>query len=167
MSKSSRTATSKPYWGLLARYLRSQRGPVLLLSLLLLVGIALQLANPQLVRRFLDGVESGQDLSELVKTALLFMAVALLAQLFKVTATYVGERVAWTATNELRADLALHCLKLDMTFHKAHKPGELIERVDGDVNQLATFFSELLIQLVSNFLLISGTGDVHGRVYCR
>ena len=97
-----------------------------------------------------------RDLSELVKTALLFTAIALLAQALRVAATYVGESVAWTATNELRADLALHCLKLDMTFHKAHKPGELIERVDGDVNQLATFFSQLLIQLVSNFLLIAG-----------
>jgi ABC-type multidrug transport system fused ATPase/permease subunit len=156
MTKNSKTAARNPYWALLARYLRQQRGPVLLLSLLVIAGIALQLANPQLVRRFLDGVESGQDLSELVKTALLFTAIALLAQLFKLAATYVGERVAWMATNQLRADLALHCLKLDMTFHKAHKPGELIERVDGDVNQLATFFSELLIQLVSNFLLITG-----------
>jgi ABC-type multidrug transport system fused ATPase/permease subunit len=156
MTKNSKTAARNPYWALLARYLRPQRGPVLLLSLLVIAGIALQLANPQLVRRFLDGVESGQDLSELVKTALLFTAIALLAQLFKLAATYVGERVAWMATNQLRADLALHCLKLDMTFHKAHKPGELIERVDGDVNQLATFFSELLIQLVSNFLLITG-----------
>lgn len=156
MTKNSKTSARNPYWALLARYLRPQRGPVLLLSLLVVVGIALQLANPQLVRRFLDGVESGQDLSELVKTALLFTAVALLAQVFKVAATYVGERVAWAATNELRADLALHCLKLDMTFHKAHKAGELIERVDGDVNQLTTFFSQLLIQLVSNFLLIAG-----------
>ena len=156
MNKSSKTAKHNPYWGLLFRYLRPQRGPVLLLSMLVIAGIVLQLVNPQLVRRFLDGVESGQDLSELVKTALLFTAIALLAQAFKVAATYVGESVAWTATNELRADLALHCLKLDMTFHKAHKPGELIERVDGEVNQLATFFSELLIQLVSNFLLIIG-----------
>lgn len=144
------------YWSLLARYLKPQRGLVLLLSLLIIGGIALQLANPQLVRRFLDGVETGQELGELVQTALLFIAIALLAQALMLAATYVGEGLAWTATNELRADLALHCLKLDMTFHKAHKPGELIERVDGDVNQLATFFSQLLIQLVSNILLISG-----------
>ncbi len=156
MKLSSHVVSSKHYWTMLARYLRPQRGPVLLLGLLVISGIALQLANPQLVRRFLDGVESGQDFGQLVGTALLFMGLALLAQVLKLVATYVGESIAWSATNELRADLALHCLKLDMTFHKAHKPGELIERVDGDVNQLATFFSQLLIQLVSNFLLIAG-----------
>jgi ABC-type multidrug transport system fused ATPase/permease subunit len=156
MSKKNQSLPRFTYMSLLLRYLKPQRGLVLLLSLLIIGGIALQLANPQLVRRFLDGVESGQDLSVLLQTALLFIVIALLAQALKLAATYVGEGLAWTATNELRADLADHCLKLDMTFHKAHKPGELIERVDGDVNQLATFFSQLLIQLVSNILLIGG-----------
>ncbi|MCA9976872.1 MAG: ABC transporter ATP-binding protein, partial [Anaerolineales bacterium] len=98
----------------------------------------------------------GRTLNELVGTAVLFTGIAVLAQLILLAGTYVGEVVAWTATNNLRSDLALHCLKLDMTFHKTHKPGELIERVDGDVNQLANFFSQLIIQLGSNLLLVIG-----------
>ena len=86
----------------------------------------------------------------------LFMGVALVRQAIHVAATYVGENVAWTATNLLRADLALHCLKLDMSFHKKYKPGELIERVDGDVNQLANFFSQLVLRLGANLLLVVG-----------
>ncbi|MBE2220928.1 MAG: ABC transporter ATP-binding protein [Anaerolineae bacterium] len=144
------------YGRLLITYLKPLKGRVLLLVLLVLVGIALQLLNPQLIRRFLDGVESGQSLPELVWTAVVFTGIAVTAQLTKLIGAYVGEVVAWRATNELRADLALHCLQLDMSFHKAHKPGELIERVDGDVNLLANFFSQLIIQLVSNFLLIVG-----------
>lgn len=146
----------KPYGSLLKTYLRPQTPRVVLLSVLVLGGIALQLINPQLVRRFLDGVEAGQTVRELLLTAVLFTTIALLAQALKLSAAYVGEVVAWTATNDLRADLALHCLRLDMTFHKAHKPGELIERVDGDVNLLANFFSQLLIQLASNLLLMLG-----------
>ena len=42
---------------------------------------------------------------------------------------YLGEHVGWTATNALRADLYQHCLKLDMSFHNQHAPGELIERI--------------------------------------
>ena len=144
------------YWQLLVHYLRPQKGRVTLLSLLILGGISLQLVNPQLVRRFLDSVETGRSLNELLNTAVFFMLIAMAAQLLKLASTYVGEYVAWSATNELRADLALHCLQLDMSFHKVHKPGELIERVDGDVNQLANFFSQLIIQLVSNFLLLAG-----------
>jgi ATP-binding cassette subfamily B protein len=149
-------STVKRYWKLLALYLRPQWAQVTLLTLLVIGAIALQLINPQLVRRFLDAVENNRSLDELVRTAILFTGVAIFTQVIKVASSYVGENVAWKATNELRIDLALHCLKLDMGFHKVHKPGELIERVDGDVNYLANFFSRLIIELISNVLLISG-----------
>ncbi|KAA3662832.1 MAG: ABC transporter ATP-binding protein [Chloroflexi bacterium] len=144
------------YWQLLKTYMQPQKKAVALLTGLIISSITLQLINPQLVRRFLDAVETGRTLRELFITSAIFIGIALLAQVIKVAATYIGENVAWTATNHLRADLALHCLKLDMSFHKTHKPGELIERVDGDVNKLANFFSQLIIQLLSNFLLIIG-----------
>jgi ATP-binding cassette subfamily B protein len=43
-----------------------------------------------------------------------------------------------------------------MSFHKAHAPGELIERIDGDVNALANFFSQMVIQLLASALLTGG-----------
>jgi ATP-binding cassette subfamily B protein len=43
-----------------------------------------------------------------------------------------------------------------MAFHKAHTPGELIERVDGDVTALATFFSQFVILVLGNGLLLIG-----------
>lgn len=141
---------------LLLTYLRPQKWMVAWLALLVLAGIALQLVNPQVMRRFLDGVQSEQPLDQLVNIAILFIILALLRQILKLASVYVGEIVAWTATNALRADLALHCLNLDMGFHKTHKPGELIERVDGDINQLATFFSQLVIKLSANFILCLG-----------
>ncbi len=138
------------------RYLRPQLSQAALLGLLVISSIALQLINPQLVRRFLDAAERGRSVDELLQTAGFFVAIAIAAQILHVLGAYVGENVAWRATNELRAELALHCLRLDMDFHKRNKPGELIERVDGDVNQLTTFFSQLIIQLGSDILLAGG-----------
>ncbi|MCP4424716.1 MAG: ABC transporter ATP-binding protein, partial [Chloroflexi bacterium] len=152
----AQNSSFRQYGRLLARYLRPQGKQVTLLVFLIIGSISLQLINPQLVRRFLDAAETGRNLNELVRTAVLFISIAIVAQVIKLAGAYVSENVAWTATNDLRADLALHCLRLDMSFHKKHKPGELIERVDGDVNQLANFFSQLIIQLGSNFLLVIG-----------
>jgi len=146
----------KRYWRLLVDYLKPQKGPVILLVALLSGSIGLQLANPQIVRYFLDTAETGRELNKLFGAAALFMGIALVRQVMQMGVTYVGQNVAWTATNWLRADLALHCLKLDMSFHKKYKPGELIERVDGDVNQLANFFSQLVVQLGANLLLVVG-----------
>ena len=150
------TVPVRQYASLLVDYLRPQKGSAILLAVLLLGGIGLQLVNPQIVRYFLDAAETADGLDRLLGAAVLFMGVALVRQAVRVAATYVGENVAWTATNLLRADLALHCLRLDMSFHKQYKPGELIERVDGDVNQLANFFSQLVLQLFGNLLLVVG-----------
>ena len=153
--RQSPTRTSTPAQ-LLLSYLRPQAAIVSGLVLLVLSGISLQLINPQVMRRLLDGAQAGQPQAELINLAVLFIILALIRQLLQLAGTAVGELVAWNATNDLRADLALHCLRLDMDFHRRHKPGELIERVDGDINQLATFFSQLVIRLSANFLLCIG-----------
>src|SRR5690606_25456230 len=58
--------------------------------------------------------------------------------------------------NALRLDLFRHVLDLDMSFHKERTPGELIERIDGDVTHLSNFFSQFVVQLMAGLLLILG-----------
>src|SRR6266700_998824 len=144
------------YKDLLTTYLGPQWQRVTIMSILLLSGIALQLVNPQLLRYFIDTATSSGNITVLVLTGALFMGLALLNQAIAVGSTYVSENVAWTATNQLRTDLVTHCLRLDMTFHKARTSGELIERIDGDVNTLSNFFSRSIVHLCGNTLLLVG-----------
>jgi ATP-binding cassette subfamily B protein/ATP-binding cassette subfamily C protein len=94
----------------------------------------------------------GGDTNRLAVIALTSIGLALLQQVIGVGAAYTGENVAWTAINALRAELARHCLYLDISFHNKRSPGELIERIDGDVTQLSTFFSQLVIRLQAAIL---------------
>ncbi len=146
----------RAYWDLLSQYIRPQRGRFLALALLLLSSIALQVVNPQIMRGFIDAALAGAPLAQLVGAALAFLGIALLQQAFAVGVVYLSETVAWHATNALRSDLARHVLHLDMQFHNAHTPGELIERIDGDVAELANFFSQFIVILVGNLLLLVG-----------
>ncbi len=146
----------KQYWDLLYKYLRPQWKISLVLAILLLSNIALQLINPQIIRTFLDAAQSGAAIELLVNAALLFLGLAILQQIVSVLASYYSEIVAWTATNALRIDLTRHCLNLDLSFHNAHTPGEMIERVDGDINNLAEFFSRFVVELLGNALLLVG-----------
>ncbi len=139
---------------LLDTYLRPQRGRVFMLAALLMSGIALQLLNPQVIRYFIDTTQQGGPQWALTAAAAAFLAITLLQRAVELAAVYVGENVGWTATNALRSDSARHLLRLDMSFHKQRTPGELIERVDGDVTALANFFSQFAIQLFGNGLLI-------------
>jgi ATP-binding cassette subfamily B protein len=146
----------RAYIRLLARYLRPLRARVVLLSVLLAAAIALQLVNPQLVKVFLDRATGDGDQGDLIPLAIWFMVVALAHQGLAVLSTYLAEDVGWSATNEMRRDLAEHVLDLDMGFHKEHTPGELIERIDGDVTSLSNFFSAFVIKVVSNVFLVLG-----------
>jgi ATP-binding cassette subfamily B protein len=144
------------YAQLLATYLLPQRSRVALLAVLMLGGIGLQLANPQVIRYFLDAASLHDAPNALLVAAVLFIVIALVSQAARLATSYVAENIGWTATNALRADLTLHCLRLDMPFHKQHTPGELIERIDGDVNALANFFSRFTLRVLGNGLLVIG-----------
>jgi ABC-type multidrug transport system fused ATPase/permease subunit len=146
----------KAYWDLLSQHIRPQKRRFALLTILLFGSIGLRIFAPQIMRTFIDSALAGKALQTLTWTALVFIAIALLQQVISVSVTYLGENVAWTATNALRAELAWHALNLDMRFHNDHTPGELIERIDGDVTELATFFSQFALNLVSNGLLLIG-----------
>ncbi len=146
----------RQYWRLLYRYLRPQGRQAVLLGLLMTATITVQLVNPQLLRFFIDTALSGSDTSVLLPGAVVFIVLALLHQGLAVVSTYVAETVGWTATNGLRRDLADHLLRLDMGFHKTRTPGELIERIDGDITALSNFFSQFTIHVAGNLLLSIG-----------
>ena len=144
------------YWSLLSTYLKPQKLHVLLLAVILVTSIGLQLLTPRVLRDFIDLALSGKSYDILLRKALLFFALVLLTQLISILATYISEWVARTATNFLRVDLAEHCLRLDMSFHQSNPPGSLIERVEGDVEALANFFSQFVVRILANIILIIG-----------
>ena len=152
----ARLLSFRQYAALLTRYLSPQYGEVTLLAALLFGQISLQLINPQIIRHFIDQSQAGGDMGPLVIAAVMFVSIALAVQLVSLLAHYFGQRVGWTATNRLRADLTRHCLLLDMSFHNQRTPGEMIERIDGDANTLSTFFSTLAIDVVGNVLMLAG-----------
>jgi ABC-type multidrug transport system fused ATPase/permease subunit len=141
---------------LLSTYGRPEWRRALLLGLLLSAGVGFQLANPQIARIFIDHAQAGEPLERLVWIALLFIGVAVLTQAATVAEAYVAEDLGWRTTNALRADLARHVLDLDASFHTEHTPGELIERIDGDVSAIADFFARFVVQVLGSGVFLLG-----------
>ncbi|MCA3729693.1 MAG: ABC transporter ATP-binding protein [Phenylobacterium sp.] len=144
---------------MLAVYLRPEGRKLSALAVFLVAGTAVQLASPLIIRAFIDTAAHGgadASLERLWMLAGLFIAVTLLAQVLQIGSTYFSEQLGWSATNRMRQDLADHALQLDMAFHTAKSPGELIERVDGDVAALAAFFSQFILQIIGGALLLAG-----------
>ncbi|MGE5224463.1 MAG: ABC transporter ATP-binding protein, partial [Omnitrophica WOR_2 bacterium] len=156
ISSTKQPLTTGEYARFLRRYLRSRMHLVAVLGVILLASISLQILNPQIMRNFIDTARAGGDLVLLRNLALLFIGIAIFQQLIGVLAVYITENLGWATTNDLRLDLARYCLGLDMSFHTAHTPGEMIERIDGDVMALSNFFSQFILQVFGNGLLVFG-----------
>jgi ABC-type multidrug transport system fused ATPase/permease subunit len=138
---------------LLWRYLAGHRGRAAVLGALVVTNVGLTVLNPQWLGRFIDGAEKGRGTDALLDIAFVFIGLTVLNQLIVAVAGYLAEDLSWRATNKLRTDLVDHCLGLDMSFHKEHTPGELIERIDGDVATMGNFFSTFVFHVFANSVL--------------
>ncbi len=147
---------ARQYGDLFRRYIVPQMGLVVTLGVLLFASLGMQLALPLIVRHFIDEAQDGAPLGVLAASASAFIAIAVLQQIVQVFATYFSERVGWTATNNIREDLAEHALSLDMSYHNDRTPGEMIERVDGDPNELGKFFSLFIFEMLGSLFLLVG-----------
>ena len=146
----------RQYAALLSQYLKPQWIRVTLLAIFMFTGIGLGLLNPQILRYFIDTAKTGGATRNLIIAGGVFFAIGALGQVVMLVNTYLAQDVGWRATNGMRGDLASHCLKLDMSFHHEHTPGEMVERVDGDTTALSSFFSEFTLQVIGSLFFLGG-----------
>ncbi|MDA0791963.1 MAG: ABC transporter ATP-binding protein [Proteobacteria bacterium] len=149
------------YLELMRSYMYPQRWLLLVLTTGLTCGIGMQLVNPQILRYFIDSAidtsATAPPMSSVTLAALAYLALAIFGQVIGIGNSYLSSLIGWNSTNALREDLASHCLRLDMSFHKSKTPGELIQRIDGDVGVLGNFFSTFLINILTNVAMLIGT----------
>ncbi|MCU1496797.1 MAG: transporter, ATP-binding/permease protein [Acidimicrobiales bacterium] len=141
---------------LLAAYLRPHRRRLGALVALLLVAMLLPLAGPVLVGRFVDAALGGDDTAVLVRLALAFLVLTLTGDALQLVVTWLSVRLAWRVGNSLRSDLCRHALAMDLDWHGDHSPGQLIERIDGDIDAVTKFSSTAVLQLLGNAILVVG-----------
>nr|WP_245946651.1 ABC transporter ATP-binding protein [Paenibacillus cellulosilyticus] len=126
------------------------------MSLLLLANIVIQIIQPQITRFIIDSALSNQSFRSIITAAMLFLLIVLFNLLINVVIGTLAETIGWSTTNDMRVSLFRICLGQDMVYQQKRTPGEMIERLDGDVSTLARFFSNLSIQFIGNALLLIG-----------
>ncbi len=144
------------YVKIFGAYLGSRWKLLLALFITVVGSIVFQLINPQIISNFIDKAMAGSPQDVLVQLAITFLIFSLLQQGLVMVSTYLAQLIAWESTNDLRNDVMQHCLRLDLSFHNNHTPGEMIERIVGDIQQLGDFFSRMTVMLSANICLIGG-----------
>jgi ATP-binding cassette subfamily B protein len=148
--------TDAPAARLLAATLRPERASVVRILAVLTVTMGLTLSTPVLLGVFVDDAVDGAPLSTLLRIAGLYTAAALGAELLKLAVLWSSVKLSWRAGNRLREQLSEHALRLDLGWHARHSPGQLIERIDGDVEAMGIFFANVVLEVLGNILLVVG-----------
>ena len=148
------TATSR--WRALVALMRPDSRRWMGLGLLVALASALSLAGPLVVRRIVDLAGEGTTAARLTSLALIYLCLAIATQLILVAVSWFATVTAWHTTNKIRLQLAGHVLGLDHEFHRRHTPGELIQRVDGDVTSVSDFLGRVVPRAVGAAAMVVG-----------
>ena len=142
-------------WRALGALLRPDALRWALLGALIAASTAGAIAGPLVVREVVDAATEGTTAGEIARLGLLFLAIAVVTQVIGVIVVRRATKLAWGITNELRLDITRHVLGLDHEFHRRHTPGELIQRVDGDVTNVSDFLSQVVPKVFGAIMLVT------------
>jgi len=126
------------------------------LGALVALSSAVTIAGPLVIRRIVDEAAAGATSGEISRLAVVFLVLAALTQILAVVVAWLATVAAWRTTNDLRLRMTRHVLDLDHEFHRTHTPGELIQRVDGDITSVSDFLSQVVTKAAGAAMLVSG-----------
>lgn len=126
------------------------------MSAILTITGSLPLAGPVLIAAFLDQAIAGASSTRLTMIAAVYVALGVIRTVMSVAVAWSATDLAWRVTNTLRSELTHHVLGLDLGFHRATSPGELVSRVDGDVTALSEFVSKFAVKAMAAMVTLLG-----------
>jgi ATP-binding cassette subfamily B protein/subfamily B ATP-binding cassette protein MsbA len=127
--------------------LRARAGLLLLAILLMAVEGGAIGALSYLVRPMFDTIRPGGTMTAVVVVAASVAGVFCLRALAGFSHRVIIARMAERVSADLQETLLAHALRLDLSFHQTHPPGQLIERLRGDNAQLRSLWPPIVVAL--------------------
>jgi ATP-binding cassette, subfamily B, multidrug efflux pump len=136
----------KPYW---------------LITLGAFISLALMTAAnlfiPRILADVIDQGISGKNITLLYWLAGTLIGVAIVRGLFTFTQGYWSEKVSQAAAYDMRNELFSKIQNLSFSYHDRAQTGQLMTRITSDVDQVRTFISAGLLQMLSAVALLLGS----------
>ncbi|KAA2241705.1 ABC transporter ATP-binding protein [Chitinophaga agrisoli] len=142
----------------LFRFLEAEQRTLILAFLTIMVSSGLNLTGPVIIGYTIDHFIQHHDYQH----TLLFCGLLLLVYMTAFGANYlqarimggIGQRMLFTLRNAVFGKLQ----ELPVAFFNQNKTGDLISRINNDTDKVNQFFSQYLLQFVSNIFLMVGAG---------
>ncbi|MEB3330432.1 MAG: ABC transporter ATP-binding protein [Candidatus Sericytochromatia bacterium] len=120
----------------------------------------LGLLSPLLLRQALDVAIPGKDGELLALLAVAMMVLPLATGLLGILETWLDERLSQGVMLDVRRALFEALQAQSMDYFTAHRPGDISSRLNNDVNDLSDIFSDTVVALTNNVLILGSTAAV-------
>ena len=121
-------------------YLKRHIWMLCLIILLMMVEGSMIGGLAWMMQPLFDGVFTGGSLVQLWTIGLIVFGLFLARSILSIAHRVMMTRIARFSIADLQNDLLAHLLRLDMNFFTINAPGYLIERVQGDVQSIASIW---------------------------
>jgi ABC-type multidrug transport system fused ATPase/permease subunit len=148
-------AAQSPWRALIDLVVPHKRRVAVMVVVLAVAG-SLPLAGPLLIASFIDEANGSASRQMLLLLAGTYVGLGIARQMMSIAVAWTATDMAWRVTNELRSKLTRHVLNLDLAFHRATSPGELVSRVDGDVTALSDFVARFAVKAIAALVTLVG-----------
>jgi ATP-binding cassette, subfamily B, bacterial len=162
-TETGREALKKVTWPLLKRvlaYARPYAGKGVLLLAIILSGTLLGLVTPLVFRQLIDHALPKADVRQLDLLALALLAIPAVSGVLGVLESAIGAAIGSSVTFDLRVALYSHLQRMSLRFFTHNKTGELMSRMNNDVQGAQTAISSSIVDIVTNLLAVGATLSV-------
>jgi ATP-binding cassette subfamily B protein len=155
-----RDALKRVTWPLVRRvaaYARPYLGRSLLLLVVILAGTGLGLVTPLIFRELIDRAIPRANLRELNVLALALLALPTVGGVLNVMESTVTARIGSGVIYDLRVALFSHLQRMSLRFFTHNKTGELMSRMNNDVQGAQTAISSTMVDILTNLITVAAT----------
>ncbi len=138
----------------LPRYIAPYRKRAAVLALLFAVNTAFQIIAPRALSRFIDALESGGALKSAFAMIGLYVVFTLLQECAAALLSYLSEALGQRMTDDYRREVMAHYLGIGMEAHGKWNSGEVMTRLDEDVQGLYRYYHILFFKLTASGILL-------------
>ncbi|MDR2130457.1 MAG: ABC transporter ATP-binding protein/permease [Odoribacteraceae bacterium] len=139
-----------------ARYLKPYWGKETVLLLMMILSSVGTLASPYVLKIIIDTVFPSHDFVLLLEILFILLGINILRLVIGYFSDYLFEWVSNHITRDIRMDLFRHLMQLPVSFFDKNKAGDLVHRVDSEVNSIRSILTGTVVRLINSVCTIVG-----------
>ena len=136
--------------------LKQNKRTVFLLIAVILAGTCLQILAPRFLSAFIDKAEYKAPVTAIALMIAGYLATVLAQKGTGICEVYLSSRLGGKITNRIRHQMLEHFICLPMTAHETFSSGEIMTRLDEDVEGVYDYYQILFLRIGTSALLLTG-----------